>query len=126
MKGILRFFDKLEDKVRGVLSHYPMFYAMIGGFAIVIFWRGVWETADMFKLSAPWSIVGSSAIMMVTGLFVSFFIGDRVILSGLKNEKKLAEKTEEELKVEEVMIRHMNMRLDRIEKQLSDLSEKIK
>lgn len=126
MKAIFRFFDKLEDKVRGFLSHYPMLYAIIGGFAIVIFWRGVWETADMFKLSAPWSIVGSSAIMMVTGLFVSFFIGDRVILSGLKKEKKVIDKTEEELRVEEVMIRHMNLRLDKIEKQISEISQKIK
>jgi hypothetical protein len=38
--------------------------------------------------------------MLSTGLFVSFFIGDNIILSGLKHEKKLAEKTEEEVQTE--------------------------
>jgi hypothetical protein len=126
MKKIVVFFDKLEDKVRGFLSHYPMFYAIIGGVAIVVFWRGVWETADILKLSAPWSIVGSSFVMMITGLFVSFFIGDRIILSGLKNERKAIEKTEDEVKAEEALIRHVSNKLDKIEKELMELKDKIK
>lgn len=32
--------DKLEDKVRGILSHSPLVYALIGGTAIVLFWGG--------------------------------------------------------------------------------------
>ena len=48
MKSIIKFFDKIEDKIRGKLSHYPIFYAFIGGVGIVIFWRGVWHTADFF------------------------------------------------------------------------------
>lgn len=126
MKKILSFFDKLEDHVRGFLSHYPMLYAIIGGFAIVIFWRGVWETADMMHLSAPWSIVGSSLVMMVTGLFVSFFIGDRVILSGLKNEKKAIEKTEEEVEEEETLIKKVLSKLEKMENELSEIKNKIK
>jgi hypothetical protein len=68
----------------------------------------------------------SSAIMLFTGLFVSFFIGDRIILSGLKNEKKVAEKTESEIKQEEAMILNLNNRLYSIEKHLEELSKKIK
>jgi hypothetical protein len=99
---------------------------LIGGTAIVLFWRGVWQTADILKLSAPWSIVGSSFVMMITGLFVSFFIGDRIILSGLKNEKKAIEKTEDEVKAEEALIRHVSNKLDKIEKELMELKDKIK
>jgi Zn-dependent protease with chaperone function len=136
MKNIIKFFDKLEDKIRNLLSHWPILYAIIGGVAVVLFWRGVWETADMledtgvpileFIFYGPMSTLLSSAIMLFTGLFVSFFIGDRIILSGLKNEKKVAEKTESEIKQEEAMILNLNNRLYSIEKHLEELSKKIK
>ena len=45
-RKIVRFFDKLEDKIRGRLSHHPIFYALVGGIGVVLFWRGVWHTAD--------------------------------------------------------------------------------
>ena len=89
-KKIVRFFDKLEDHVRVALSHYPIIYTIIGGFSIVLFWRGVWMTADYFPfLNGPVSIIISVSILLVTGLFVSFFITDRIILTGIKQEKKL-------------------------------------
>jgi hypothetical protein len=47
---IFHFFDKLEDRVRGFLSRKPTLYAIIAGFAIVLFWRGVWHTADLFPV----------------------------------------------------------------------------
>jgi hypothetical protein len=31
MRSILKFFDKLEDHVRGALSHFPLFYSLFGG-----------------------------------------------------------------------------------------------
>ena len=40
------------------------------------------------------SIGVSFVILLVSGLFVSFFIGDRIILSGLKKEKKMEEKNQ--------------------------------
>ena len=42
--------------------------------------------------------------MLLIGLFVSFFIGDTILISGLKQEKKLTEKTEKEVAEEEVQI----------------------
>ena len=91
IKHIIKFFDKLEDKVRGGLSRNPIIYTLIGGIAIVLFWRGVWLTADLFPfLTGPVSVVVSVSILLITGLFVSFFIGDQVIISGIKKEKKLA------------------------------------
>lgn len=98
IKEVIRFFDKLEDRVRGKLSHQPILYALIGGVGIVLFWKGVWETAGLFPfLNDIGSIITGALILLITGLLVSFFIGDSIILSGFKQEKKLAEKTEMEV-----------------------------
>jgi hypothetical protein len=133
MKRLVRFFDRLEDKIRIRLSHTPIFYAIIGGVAIVLFWRGVWETADMLEHSGirifeilfygPISGIWSSVVMLLTGLFVSFFIGDRIILTGIKREKKLEEKTEAEVKQESEMVNKMFIRLGNIERKLGMVDE---
>lgn len=125
MHKIFRFFDKLEDHIRGYLSHYPLIYAMIGGVSIVIFWRGIWEVGDQLSLSAGWSLLASTIVMMVTGLFVSFFIGDRILLSGIKHEKKVTEKTEEEIKQEETILINVALRLDKIEKDIAEVNRKL-
>lgn len=36
----------------------------------------------------------------MTGLFVSNFIGNEILISGLRGEKKLSEKTKEEIETE--------------------------
>ncbi len=110
MSSTFRFFDKLEDKVRGYLSHYPIAYGVIGGIFVVLFWRGIWHTADILETwGGWWSIVFSgpgTAIfsligLLAIGLMVSTFIGNNIIISGLKREKKAIDKTEDEIKGEE-------------------------
>ena len=121
---ILKFFDKLEDKTRARLSRHPIIYTLIGGTAIVLFWKGVWETADLFPfLEGPAAIVISLVILLASGLFVSFFIGDRIIISGLKGEKKLAEKTEEEVKAETGMLTEMHEEIHKIKEELDDIKK---
>ena len=116
-KQLVRFFDQLEDKIRARLSRYPIFYALVGGVGVVLFWKGVWETAAHFSsLDGVASIVWGLVLVIPTGLFVSFFIGDNIILSGRKQEKKLAEQTESELRAELNAIKNMSMRIEHIEK----------
>lgn len=122
VKKISRFFDRLEDKIRFNLSNYPFVYTLIGGIAIVLFWRGVWMTADLFAwLNGPMSLLISTLVLLMIGLFVSFFIGDQQILQGLRKEKKLIEKTKEELDLEALSIIHLKEDI----KKLSELVEKI-
>lgn len=122
VKKVVRFFDRLEDRVRMFLSKRPILYTLIGGFAIVLFWRGVWITADEVPfLNGPVSIIVSTIVLLLTGLFVSFFIGDRVILSGLKGEKKLAEKTASELKTEAEILNEIKEEVDEIEDELEEI-----
>lgn len=133
------FFDKLEDHVRGYLSHYPIPYAIIGGVGVVLFWRGVWHGTDylMLKIQSltpkgtsidlaneiwwdgPLSIILGAAILLMVGLFVSNFIGNEIIISGLRGEKKVSEKTESEVKTEVSTI-------NKIENEVKEISKKIK
>lgn len=134
-KRMYRFFDKFEDRVRARLSRTPIFYAIVGGTAIVLFWRGVWEFAtELQALGGAWavafsplgSIVISVAVLLATGLFVSFFIGERIILSGLKREKKIEEKTEAEVRQEEAILGAAIGKLDRLEKEVKALADLVR
>lgn len=144
MKSILKFFDKLEDKVRGFLSRYPIFYGIVGGVGTVLMWRGIWHTADFFStryihggaegklgtISYPFlwdgffSLVVGFLILLATGLFVAGFIGDHILISGLRHEKKITEKTEEEVEEEAAQLKGMKAQLNRIEKTLEELNKK--
>lgn len=121
IKNIIRFFDKLEDKVRGKLSHYPIFYAFIGGIGVVLFWRGIWHIADDLSLTSSVSFVIGAVILLITGVFVSEFIGKKLIISGLVGEKRLAEKEEEEIETEEAQLRNLQNTLSKLEKKLDHM-----
>ena len=145
--------DKLEDYVRGYLSHFPIIYAFIGGVGIVLFWRGVWLTMDVImeravlgsqaitaigmNLGAWWdgplSLIIASALLLMTGVFVSNFIGNEILISGLKGEKKIAEKTEKEVRTEEErlaavreQVSSMHSQMTALKKELDEVLEKTK
>jgi hypothetical protein len=143
MRAIINFFDRLEDRVRAFLSHWPIFYGLVAGVGIVLFWRGVWHSADMLVYvymnwipeygidltgtlwwDGPLSIAVGAAILLVSGVFVSEFIGKEIIISGLRGEKKLTEQTESEVKTEVVAIAHIMEELKQINKKLNNRSVK--
>jgi hypothetical protein len=141
---LLRFFDKFEDAVRGALSHWPIVYGFFGGVGIVLFWRGVWHTADFVSAlliarnggnatidfamlpDGPVSLLLGSIILLSTGLFVSNFIGNEIIISGLRGEKKLTEKTEVEVRTETGAIAEIQDELKDIRDALKDIKESLK
>ncbi len=130
MKKITRFFDRLEDKVRARLSHRSILYAVVGGMATIIFWRGVWHTSDILMENGcilgwvfyePVTIVWCAVILLMTGLFVSNFIGERIVISGLKQEKKVTDKTEEEVKKEDNQIEILSLKLDQMSRDIEEI-----
>ncbi len=142
MKFLYNFFDKFEDKIRGKLSHYPIFYAFIGGVGVVTFWRGVWHTTDFISEvifsyqqnstidigSLPWwdgplSILVGSILLLSTGLFVFDFIGTQSIITGLKGEKRLEEKTEEEVRMETNIIGEIKEEVEEISSRLNNIEK---
>lgn len=129
-KAIVNFFDRLEDKVRSSLSHRSFFYAFIGGVAHVIFWRGVWHTGDDLEklggfwqwfFSGPVSVIWATIVLLLTGLFVANFIGERIIISGLKKEKKVTDKTAREVESEDNQIRSLESKVDLLLEEIMEI-----
>ncbi len=122
-----KFFDKLEDKVRARLSRRPILYAFIAGIGTVLFFRGVWMIADTLDfLTGPVTLIISLLILLVTGSFVSHFVSDQIIMSGLKQEKKLIDKTEAEIRSEMATLGGIKTLLGLVLKRLNELDAKSK
>lgn len=133
-KILIKFFDKLEDKIRVRLSRRAVLYALIGGVSTVLFWRGVWMTADKIEnsgglmgilFSGPVSLVASIVFLLATGLFVSVFIGEKIIISGLKKEKKIFDKTEQEIREEGGFILEMKLNMDKLKQDVAEIKDLI-
>lgn len=125
-KGIFGFFDSLEDRIRSFLSKYPLTYAFIGSIGIILLWRGIWMLADYIDQSGWISMIVGFVVLGSTGLLVSFFVGDQIIISGIKQEKRIDEKTEEEIKKEEKSIEEIKKELElTITVKLDEISKKI-
>ena len=121
---LFKIFDKLEDKVRANLSRRPRTYALIGSIGIVLLWRGVWMIADDFGLSGLASALLGIAVLLSIGLFVSFFVGSEIIISGIRAEKRIDEKTEEEIKKESVSLNHIKSDLEEIKNKIDKIQNR--
>lgn len=121
IKNVRKTFDRFVDWVRRKLSRYPFVYAFIGGTGIVLFWRGIWHTADDINIGSIASIIIGTSILLLIGIFVAEFIGNRLIISGLVGEKKLVEKEEGEIETEETQIKNLQNTLARLEKKLDHI-----
>ena len=145
LNKIYDFFDRLEDRVRHKFSHYPILYAIVGGAGVVLYWRGVWHTTDyiMGLISAkrlglssvdlnmgvwwdgPLSLVVGLGVLLLIGLFVSSFIGNEIIMSGLRGERKLSEKTEKEVKLEVGAIAEILEQIAYVSKKIDTLEQRM-
>src|ERR1035437_11040597 len=122
-KNIQKGLNQWGVMVRGKLSHYPVLYALLGGIGIVLFWRGVWHTADDMNMSSILSLIIGFIILVIIGVFVAEFIGTKLIISGLIGEKKLTEKEEGEIETEESQLKNLQSTLNRLEKKLDHIDE---
>lgn len=139
----MNLFKKTQHKIQNYLSHYPKWYALIVGVGIVLFWRGVWHSADqihtlitsfssessMSLSSSPWwdgplSFLVGCFLLFFTRAFTSSFIGSELILSGLRGEKKLSERTESDLKDEVMAIGDIKDELAIISQKLEILEKR--
>ena len=128
------FFDKLEDNIRGVLVKHLFIYTFIGGTGVVLFWRGIWHMADVLETVNGFPLVifsplGSTLlgifILLSTGLFVSVFIGESVILSGIKREKRVIDKTIADVDTEKAEVEESLGMISKVEKEVKKLEGKV-
>ncbi len=133
--SIYYLFDKMEDHIRARLSRHPFIYTFIGGAGVVLFWRGVWHIADVFEKTSQlgaylFSPLGSTVlgvlVLLSTGLFVSVFIGDSIIMSGLKHDKKIIERTIDDVESEKSDVEKVLVVLGDMKKELEVLEHKAK
>jgi septal ring factor EnvC (AmiA/AmiB activator) len=61
----------------------------------------------------------------MTGLFVSSFIGERIVISGLKKEKKVTDKTEEEVKKEDDKIANLNAKINALTRDVATIKDEL-
>jgi len=134
--------SKLETRITIFLSHRPKLYAFVVGIGVILFWRGIWHSADQIHsyfsyslanssidlIQSPWwdgplSLVVGIVILYFTGAFISSFIGNELILSGLRGEKRLTEKTEGEMKHEVRAISDIKESLVAITEKLGELEK---
>ena len=147
MASLLR---RIETRIQGFLSHHPILYAIIVGTGIILFWRGVWHSADLlyyyfYRLAThctiinctvdlsptPWwdgplSILIGFLILLFAGAFVSSFIGNELILAGLRGEKRLGKKTETEVRTEAGVIGEIRQELADVSQKIEGLEAKLK
>ena len=77
--------------------------------------------ADDFGLSGLASAIFGIIILSSIGLFVSFFVGSEIIISGIKAEKRIDEKTEEEIKKESVSLKYIKSDLEEIKNKIDKI-----
>ncbi len=71
-----------------------------------------------------WVTLAISALMlMLSGVFVSQFVSNHIIMSGIRREKKMVEKVSEEIKTDAESIREISERLKRIEQEFLSLKK---
>lgn len=138
-------FERMESRIRAWLSHRPKLYALIVGIGVVLFWRGVWHTADLTHMlwnniqndltidliqhpwwDGPWSFIVGALMLYFTGAFTSSFIGNELILSGLRGEKRLNQKEQLEIESEAHAILEIKGTLKDVTGKLDQLEEKIR
>lgn len=133
--SIYYLFDKMEDHIRARLSRHPFIYTFIGGAGVVLFWRGVWHTADAFQslggfpgilFSPIGSIVVGVTVLLSTGLFVSIFVGDSIIMSGIKHDKKIIERAIEDVELEKSDIEKMLDLVVEMKQEIEVLEKKVR
>ncbi len=131
LRRVVRFFRKGDDRIRGWLTKRPVAYALVGGVGVVLFWKGVWETASLTPLLwGPLAVLAGAVLLTITGLLISVFLGDRLILADVSGEEKLVEKeehiaeqTEREVHSEKATTEYILNKIDKIDAELEHIEK---
>ena len=139
----MRFLRTFEAKLRGMLGRHRILYAFVAGVGIVLFWRGVWYLADFFSIfvlsfngqtvTIDWaagidgliSVLFSSFLLISTGLFVSELMSGSILMTDIKKEEKVVEKTEQTVVEESAELPSLEKEIQHIAAEVQDLEKRV-
>ena len=64
MKNI---FLNIEERARKYFEQFPFIHAFLAGVGVILFWRGTWEIADMYRLNPFMSVFVGILILGAIG-----------------------------------------------------------
>lgn len=132
----------IENAIRGWFSKKPLLYGFVAGVGTVLFWRGVWHTADsfaayvfawqsgnpttdlVFPLDGLMSFLVGTLLLLASGVFVSTFLGNEITISGLRGERKLSSEIETEVRTETGALHEIRAEVRKMRRQLEQLGAK--
>src|SRR3989344_9701644 len=131
-----KFGRAIEYAVRKWFSRKPLLYGFVAGVGTVLFWRGVWHTADSialyafawqngnptidlaFPLDGLMSLLIGTLLLLISGVFVSTFLGNEITISGLRGERKLSSEIETEVRTETGALHEIRAEVRKMRRQL--------
>ncbi len=118
-------FLKIEERARRAFEEYPFIHAFLAGVGVILFWRGVWEIADINNLNPVVSIILGVLILGGIGLFIQTFIGNTLIIKKIKHEVEMEKENKKEVKQFEKEIIKEEITLNHLFTQINELKEKV-
>lgn len=130
MKNI---FLTIEERARKYFEQFPFIHAFLAGVGVILFWRGTWEIADIYRLNPFTSVFIGILILGGIGLFVQTFVGNAIIIKNVKSEMSLEKKSEREVAKfekevikEEITLTELSNKLDTLTQKLNEIESRIK
>jgi hypothetical protein len=117
MKFITNNLLSIEEKARKHFEKYPFLQAFLAGMGVIIFWRGVWEIMDVFKIDPILSIIIGMLMLLGIGLFIQTFMGNTLIIKSVKKEEKLEKEILKEItnvEEDEVVLQEISEKLNKL------------
>ena len=126
-------FLTIEERARKYFEQFPFIHAFLAGVGVILFWRGTWEIADIYRLNPFTSVFVGILILGGIGLFIQTFVGNAIIIKNVKSEMSLEKKNEREVsKVEkevikeEITLNELSSKLDILTQKLNEIEGRIK
>jgi hypothetical protein len=123
-------FLRIEDRARRYFERIPFIHAFLAGVGVILFWRGVWEIADIYSFDPTISIIVGIIILVSIGLFTHTFIGNAIIIKSVKHEINIEKENRKDLSTfekninnEEITLAHLSDKIDQLSKKITHIEE---
>ena len=116
---------QIEEKARTYFEKKPFLHAFLAGVGVILFWRGIWEIADYYKLHPILSVILGILLLGAIGLFIQTFVGNAIIIKNVKKDEQIEKRTEKEVEIIESEIEKEEITLKVLNTKIEELSNKI-